>query len=233
MFFYLVLLLGSVYSQILTQLDPKSCAGLWGGSITLSLQGKDVQALVYNYKDEHHILQENGVFVRCDTQKGQNPACSPGQNGTIGFHPNHSIDSFVFKNASMLPVVYNANATGLYCVYSTSLGALDYSLALDYKNPYGLLPATFYPALLFYQGICIVYLLLGIFWTVGCIYHKDILPIQKFVSGLFGFLVVETAFNYVGLWVCSHVVDLRQLQSNGDFVHASARLYRDLERWSE
>eukprot|EP00842_Homolaphlyctis_polyrhiza_P005984 jgi/Hompol1/6387/HPOL_000771-RA len=99
--------------------------------------------------------------------------------------------SFYFK--------YNITRTGYYCIYiATNLEKdLDYSIDIDFTNPYGKLPGFFRPALVFYGFISMAYLVVGVVWmALSFRYWKDLLPIQHYVSGVIAFLILEMAFNY-------------------------------------
>jgi chromate transport protein ChrA len=73
----------------------------------------------------------------------------------------------------------------------------DFDLRVDWVNPYGKLPAIFYPALVFFSTLSTIYLLFGVGWMYGSYKHwKDLLPIQHYVSAVIAFLLVEMAFNY-------------------------------------
>lgn len=90
-------------------------------------------------------------------------------------------------------------SSGYYCV--KLLGSLrsdeDYGLTISFANPYGLLPAIFYPAMRFYQTIALLYLVIGCVWMYSAYKHwHDLLAMQHFVSGVIAFLVLEMAFNY-------------------------------------
>jgi hypothetical protein len=97
-------------------------------------------------------------------------------------------------------LVFNVNSTGFYCIFLAAQGfkdSVDFDSVFVVKNPYGLLPALFYPALPFYLTFSILYTIVGIGWmTLSFLYWKDLLPIQHYVSAVIAFLIVEMAFNY-------------------------------------
>ncbi|KAJ2996223.1 hypothetical protein HDV02_006692 [Globomyces sp. JEL0801] len=75
----------------------------------------------------------------------------------------------------LIKIKYNVEVSSLYCIYissSTQEDVRDFTTNFILTNPYGLLPAIFYPSL------------------------PQLLPIQHYVSGVIAFLVVEMAFNY-------------------------------------
>ncbi|KAI9155855.1 hypothetical protein H9P43_008965 [Blastocladiella emersonii ATCC 22665] len=99
------------------------------------------------------------------------------------------------------PVRYNVTSTGLYCLIGMPLGGFgDEAIAdadLRYVNAHGLLPAVDYPKLPFYGVTCLVYLAVLLLWMGKSALHwSEILPVQKNISGVVAFLVVETAVNY-------------------------------------
>ncbi|KAI8906240.1 lung seven transmembrane receptor-domain-containing protein [Gorgonomyces haynaldii] len=106
-------------------------------------------------------------------------------------------------------VPYHVNLTvtedGLYCVmFVADLNLEDhsvYSLYMGAQNPYGSLPAIFYPALPLYAVMSAVYFLLLCTWIVLCwIYRDEVLRIQTLVGWLIFFLMIEALVN-VGFFV--------------------------------
>ncbi|KAI8391629.1 lung seven transmembrane receptor-domain-containing protein [Radiomyces spectabilis] len=101
--------------------------------------------------------------------------------------------------------LYKIEKTGYYCVavvasVNPSGNATYFESWIEWKFPYGELPASEYPKLVFYAVFALVYLAVGIFWAIQCFRHwHDILPVQHFLSAAIFYLAVEMAFNW-GFW---------------------------------
>ncbi|KAI8901290.1 lung seven transmembrane receptor-domain-containing protein [Globomyces pollinis-pini] len=100
----------------------------------------------------------------------------------------------------LIKIKYNVEVSSLYCIYissSTQEDVRDFTTNFILTNPYGLLPAIFYPSLPFYATMSVLYSIIGVSWMIVSFMHwRQLLPIQHYVSGVIAFLVVEMAFNY-------------------------------------
>ncbi|KAF9648501.1 hypothetical protein BDM02DRAFT_3239315 [Thelephora ganbajun] len=110
---------------------------------------------------------------------------------------------------------YNVRKTGYYCVGIVPLTVLSsdivgtgrdsndvpfhpkYKGTIVFKNKFdGQLPATDHPKVNFYLAMLLAYILFASAWGWLCYQHvQDLLPIQYYLSGLVGFLVVEMIAN--------------------------------------
>ncbi|CAO3614724.1 unnamed protein product [Mucor hiemalis] len=97
--------------------------------------------------------------------------------------------------------LYKVEKTGYYCVAMVPAGnGSTFEAFVEWKFPYGELPAIDYPKLLLYGAMACVYLAVGIFWAIQSYRNwDDILPVQHFLSGAIFYLIVEMAFNF-GYW---------------------------------
>lgn len=99
-----------------------------------------------------------------------------------------------------LNMKYHVPETGFYCIFlgsSQSEEGVDYKSKFTIYQPYGKLPAIFYPALQTFFWLSIAYTGIAIVWLVLSFrYWKELLPIQNYFSGLIGVLIVEMALNY-------------------------------------
>ncbi|KAI8145872.1 lung seven transmembrane receptor-domain-containing protein [Fennellomyces sp. T-0311] len=101
--------------------------------------------------------------------------------------------------------LYKVESTGYYCVALLPVNTEDETASyfdswIEWKLPYGNLPASDYPKLLFYGIFSLIYLAVGLFWAIQSVrYWQDILPVQHFLSGAIFFLTVEMAINW-GFW---------------------------------
>ncbi|CAG8724693.1 422_t:CDS:10, partial [Dentiscutata erythropus] len=129
-----------------------------------------------------------------------------GERGSIVFNKDaSSIVDHVFNFDSTgedQSFIYHVNKTGFYCVAAFSFEDRvgDFMIRIDWRNPYGELPASDYPKLPFYGLLSLVYLVIGVIWmTLSIIHWRDILPIQNYISSVILFLMLEMAFNW-GYW---------------------------------
>ncbi|VDB85278.1 unnamed protein product [Peniophora sp. CBMAI 1063] len=115
------------------------------------------------------------------------------------------------------PIQYLVRKTGYYCVAIVPVTVLPsskrqddnpdpdsqteahphYSGTVLFKNKFdGRLAATDYPKVNFYTTMLFVYLAFAGVWGWSCWKHRDeLLPIQYYLSGLVGFLVIEMLAN--------------------------------------
>jgi hypothetical protein len=117
-----------------------------------------------------------------------------------------------FANSSEIitytePIHYPVEKTGFYCVAvipvtvqspstsRASTGTLhpSYEGSVLFRNTFnGLLPATDYPKVNFYFMMFLFYTAFGLVWAWFCYRHlQELLPIQHYLSGLVGILVIE------------------------------------------
>ncbi|KAI0328533.1 hypothetical protein GY45DRAFT_1347163 [Cubamyces sp. BRFM 1775] len=110
------------------------------------------------------------------------------------------------------PLQYIVRKTGYYCVAvvpitvvpSNSDSSSDsaehpkYQGTVLFRNTFdGKLPASDYPKVNFYFAMFLVYSALAIGWGWLCWQNvQDLLPIQYYLSGLFGFLIIEMLANW-------------------------------------
>ncbi|OJT15937.1 hypothetical protein TRAPUB_13361 [Trametes pubescens] len=110
-------------------------------------------------------------------------------------------------------IQYNVRKTGYYCVAIVPITVLpatsarqdvsnnphpSYSGSVFFRNTFdGRLPASDYPKVNFYFSMFLVYSALAIVWGWLCYQNvQDLLPIQYYVSGLLGFLIIEMLANW-------------------------------------
>ncbi|RIB14974.1 lung seven transmembrane receptor-domain-containing protein [Gigaspora rosea] len=171
----------------------------------------DVAAIVYEWPD-------NGKVGRSVGPGGTSKVYICDQNAVLAnYCPQSQLSGFIVtgnQTASIVTHTFNAtkngqsftytiNRTGYYCVAAlpSPLSDSQFLVTVDWKNPYGELPAMDYPKLPFYGVLTLVYLLIGIIWTVLSIMHRhDLLPVQHYLSGVILFIIMEMAFNW-GYWL--------------------------------
>ncbi|CAG8642866.1 23206_t:CDS:10 [Cetraspora pellucida] len=199
------------------------CSGMYfkndipgGGSdsiITVKYDKKsntDVAVIVYEWPDNENFgypvdSGANKIYI-CDQNAIAANYCPQSQLGgfIVTSNKTSSIVTHVFNTTkSGQSFTYTINRTGYYCVAALPSPITDqrFLVTVDWKNPYGELPALDYPKLPFYGALSLVYLLIGIIWMVLSIIHRhDLLPVQHYLSGVILFIIIEMAFNW-GYWV--------------------------------
>jgi hypothetical protein len=126
--------------------------------------------------------------------------------------PLNPISSGVLAYTS--PIQYQLRKTGYYCVAVVPVTVMTpvarkaptdvafhptYNGVVLFRNTFdGKLPATDYPKVNFYLFMFFAYALFGSAWAYICYKHlTELLPIQYYLSGLVGFLVIEMVANWV------------------------------------
>ncbi|KAL0576801.1 hypothetical protein V5O48_005171 [Marasmius crinis-equi] len=108
------------------------------------------------------------------------------------------------------PIQYLVRKTGYYCVaiipFTVKNNAArqenaphpSYTGTVLFRNKFdGKLPATDYPKVNFYFAMFLVYATIAAAWGWLCYKHvQDILPLQYYLSGLVGLLVIEMVANW-------------------------------------
>ncbi|KAF9535642.1 protein PTM1 [Crepidotus variabilis] len=110
------------------------------------------------------------------------------------------------------PLHYQVTKTGFYCVAAIPItlnsvrrADTDVKFHASYKGKVlfqnvfnGQLPATDYPKVNFYFVLFVIYAIIGGVWGWFCYRHlHELLPIQYYLSGLVGLLVIEMLANWV------------------------------------
>ncbi|SAL95378.1 hypothetical protein [Absidia glauca] len=205
-----------------------TCSGVWsqqsipGGSrpyieVTFGEKSHGAAALlVYEWEDFEKIGAHSNVTSQmeyiCDEQAIRQHLCTKAQEGQFIIQPSPSnatnsilTDTIALNYTLEKAVLYPVEKTGYYCVAlipgtSASSNGSYFEAWVEWKFPYGELPAVDYPKLVLYGVFALVYLAVGLFWAVQSFrYWHDILPVQHFLSGAIFFLTVEMAFNW-GFW---------------------------------
>ncbi|KAJ7897061.1 lung seven transmembrane receptor-domain-containing protein [Mycena olivaceomarginata] len=102
------------------------------------------------------------------------------------------------------PIHYLVRKTGYYCVAMVPVklqrdeGHPTYKGLVFFQNQFdGMLPATDYPKVNFYFAMFLVYAVFGAAWGWLCYQHvQDLLPIQYYLSGLVGLVIIEMVANW-------------------------------------
>ncbi|KAI8883935.1 hypothetical protein K501DRAFT_183491, partial [Backusella circina FSU 941] len=203
-----------------------SCSGVWsksaipGGSqpyIKVSVGGQSkgqASLLIYEWKDFENLgdydSQTGEYTYVCDTVAVADKICKSSQLGQfITRIPSDQQNTTSIMTTSLSlngsnpeVALYKVEETGYYCVALFPTGNDTYFEAwVEWRFPYGELPAVDYPKLLLYGVFAAMYLTVGLFWGVQSYRSwNDILPVQHFLSGAIFYLTVEMAFN-LGFWV--------------------------------
>ncbi|KAJ7631174.1 lung seven transmembrane receptor-domain-containing protein [Roridomyces roridus] len=102
------------------------------------------------------------------------------------------------------PIQYFVRKAGYYCVAMIPVTVeghdahATYQGLVFFQNTFnGMLPAADYPKVNFYFAMFLVYAALGAAWGWLCYQHvQDLLPIQYYLSGLVGLVIIEMVANW-------------------------------------
>ncbi|PRT53877.1 hypothetical protein B9G98_01497 [Wickerhamiella sorbophila] len=92
------------------------------------------------------------------------------------------------------PVIYNVSTTNYYCVVTFPLEDRfeKYKASVHFMNAYGHLPASQYSLLTFHFVMAVAYTVFAATWGYFFYrYRHDVLPVQKYLTGLAVFMPVE------------------------------------------
>ncbi|KAI9301042.1 lung seven transmembrane receptor-domain-containing protein [Cunninghamella echinulata] len=205
-----------------------TCSGVWskdsipGGTtpyieVTFGEKSHGSAALlIYEWSDFDKIGNYSNMTREidyiCDEEAIKEQLCTKEQEGQFITHiPANQTTSILTANIPLnntleKAALYKIENTGYYCValipttLNTNGNSTYFEAWIEWKFPYGELPAVDYPKLLLYGIFALIYLSVGIFWGIQSFrYWDDILPVQHFLSGAIFFLTVEMAFNW-GFW---------------------------------
>ncbi|KAK9765923.1 hypothetical protein K7432_005363 [Basidiobolus ranarum] len=209
--------------QTLTQADEfMPCQGMYskssipnGADAYISLtfspesEGK-ISTLFFEWSDFENLgleTSEDGKKTyTCDERAVRANACTKEELGSF-IHPPDGPTSIQVQNIILGPKVdkkayfieYPITRTGYYCVSAKAISG-HFSTTVDWRNPFGQLASYDYPKLPLYGLLAIVYLTVGIVWSIGTIrYWSEILPVQNYVSGLIAVIAIEMGFTF-GYW---------------------------------
>jgi hypothetical protein len=199
-------MISSAGAITVTMWGSQSCHGVYGpvgittnnGAITVGLFNSPAQVIIYNYLDIDH-LKVNGQWVRCDDDKISKNECSKDSKGQVILSMVDlvaPVGNYILNSSMKDPIGYTVQLTGMYCVEIVSETNNNQQMIIDYKNSYGNLPGPLYATIPFYTTMTVVYALICLAWFYGSyIYSKELLSIQKFISYVLVFLVIEYFVN--------------------------------------
>ena len=202
-------------SEIKVKIVPASLKG----SLSLAIYAFEDKNLFENGPQAYPICYSEQVSQKkCDANDMNkfiiaNTSTSfpstPVLNEGVHWHGNSFNTSQSLKSQSIhdisdstsLSFTYNVSQTGYYCVLAIpdpdhSLPFQDYSIQMYVQNPYGALPAVFYPALPFFATQLAAYLLVGSIWGfVSYVNRKELLRMQNLIGMMMVFLILENCVN--------------------------------------
>ncbi|CAD6189007.1 unnamed protein product [Caenorhabditis auriculariae] len=190
----------------------------------------------YNESNQYHIPDTFDypqiVYYR---SKVQSISCK-GSHGRFVF-PN-ATGPMVLTNVTKVPVVRSKRASeydkgmktfhpaqsipmdGIYYLIvkivgtsfpAKSLDAVNVTVTVEWKAPYGYLSAIDWPLLRFYKMMCVFYAILALIWLTLCIRHyRDILRIQYWIGAVIVLGMVEKAF-----FLIDGILELAEIVSCG------------------
>ncbi|CAJ0768370.1 6428_t:CDS:10 [Entrophospora sp. SA101] len=138
---------------------------------------QDAATIIYEWSDRDKIGaispgDDSRTYI-CDGTAIEKKYCSSEDLGRIivnSNQTNYEIIRQTFDPAgedSSSPIKYEVKKSGYYCaaalpVPPTQLG--EFTVTVEWHNPYGELPASDYPKLPFYGSLSLTYLVIGLLW---------------------------------------------------------------------
>ncbi len=161
-----------------------------------------VSTVIYEWKDVDYIgVDIDGSGMKqliCDDLAMEKNLCLEKERGQFLIEPSIRNNTRIFILTKLtdlkkpLPMRFDVKHTGYYCVSTLSEDTDQYRAVVEWRNPYGELPAAEYFKLPFYGALSVVYVVIGALWTFQYAQHRsDILPVQNYITALIAFLSME------------------------------------------
>ena len=197
------------FIEVVFQKQPEDTAG-------------NVSVIVFEYKDIGKIgarvsspASEGGenerVYLICDDAALQNDLCVSQERGQFLIDTSARNDTklnILTRSVDLRdprPIRFDVKHTSYFCVSTLSRETRTYRGVVEFRNPYGELPAGEYFNLPFYGALAVVYVVIGFLWGFQYVQHKaEILPVQNYLTALLVFLSAEMIvvwgyYDYVNL----------------------------------
>ena len=157
---------------------------------SISVPSSNYSLLIFNFLDQPALTgeEESGtlnvnLFRICGTEGTiENGACTANEAGLFVVNKTHKLvapihnevvtvrqdaSRSVSNGGGLAMSSYIVQETGYYCiVVFPAVFDNAFDATLEFKNPYGLLPATDYPKLPLYGFLSIIYLLIALGWSI-------------------------------------------------------------------
>ena len=95
-------------------------------------------------------------------------------------------------------ITLDVQETTYYCVAAEAVPGhegMKFDVNVRFQNPYGYLPGSDYPLILYHFVQCIIYAVIMLIWTIRLIQHRHyILKLQKYITVMGYLLVLEQGF---------------------------------------
>ncbi|KAJ9094999.1 hypothetical protein QFC21_005792 [Naganishia friedmannii] len=169
--------------------------------------------------------QEENASSTSSSRKATSTSSSGGKRPSSGLGSGNNVDGISAGSGASVPVyngaiTYAVPKTGYYCVgvvpvtlvnsrkrSALPVGPLltqrqaehaEYAGSVLFRNTFkGELPAAEYPKIGFYGFLSVLYIAGAIAWGYLCFQNRsELLPMQNYISGTIGFLVVEMIANF-------------------------------------
>ena len=205
--FFLLLALVSAHFEIL--FSGTTCEGMWSkfdipfansnSKINIKFNNPQtpsskIDCVIYNYLDESNILNAPRCALT-SISSGAAGYCKPNTAKEITTKKFNILNEILTPNQT---VEFQVDQTGWFCIEVSSPLLEDFSVSVEYINPYGRIPAQDYFKLPLYGCLSLVYLFIAIVWLFRSyrIGFNELLPIQIYLTGVIFFLMAEQAINY-------------------------------------
>ncbi|KAG5367138.1 Membrane protein [Yarrowia sp. B02] len=136
----------------------------------------------------------------CDQDAIDSNLCSKEEEGTYIIPKEGEVETYAKIETHRVNLKepetyrYNVTETGYYCI-ATYSNDDNYKGKVFIQSAYGYLPGSQIPKHPFYGILSICYLVAFLLWMFSYWQHRsDVLPVQNYITGIFGFLVIEVMF---------------------------------------
>ncbi|CAI5756537.1 unnamed protein product [Candida verbasci] len=188
-------------------------------------QGHDkgiiISYVIFEYKDLDNIGYDLGNGQKkyiCDDSAIEINACTEGQKNNFILNSNTTNSTVYTSHLSHLgpaAINYHINRTGYYCISTfTRLESTKYQGSINFQNAFGQLSASEIPKLPGYGILTICYAIaLALFGFQFFKKRKEnqILPLQKYLLAMLGFLTFDTLV----VWSYYDLINRIKSPSNG------------------
>ncbi|KAL1915962.1 uncharacterized protein VTP21DRAFT_6350 [Calcarisporiella thermophila] len=201
----------------INDLYPQKCSGVWadasGGrnsSITLTFDDDstgELAVVIYDWTDFDKLgyKPDNSSipYYVCDEEALARGYCNSSMRGSYIISPgyNNAIITHAFNltsGSTDRQLEYSVSTTSYYCaVISLVSGSANYRASVRWQQPYGELPASDYPKLVYFRIQTIALIAIGAFWLLLSFrYWRNILPVQNYVSIVIFMAMIQHAFTW-------------------------------------
>jgi hypothetical protein len=192
---FLSLLFSFAFSQSFNRFESSQCVGIYGpnkflgekSQLQVEIQPNSNQGslaiAIFIFEDRYNIqaMETKPDFLICTQVEVENGICMESELNK--FHVKQLpataevLNEFIlWNNTNPIALNYSIEKTGYFCAFISSADSTNkdqFEISLIASQPYGKLPAIFYPALPFYVTFSILYTFVGVAWiALSFLYWK-------------------------------------------------------------